>query len=470
MARLTTGPVGGHLIRMAAPLMLGIFAMMAFNVADTWFISQLGTAELAAVSFTFPVVMVISAASIGLGAGTSSVVARAIGQSDWPRVQRLATDALVLAAIAGIVLAVIGYLSVPALFRGLGANDQTLPLVVDYMRVWLYGAPLLLVPMVGMATIRATGDTVIPSAVMIGWAILNFTLDPLLIFGFGPIPGYGLDGAAWASVLARVAFAVTAMVVLLRVDLLTIHVGSWAQLRRSWREILHVGLPAAGTNAIIPIATGVATAMIAGFGQTAVAGFGVASRIESLSLIMFYALSAIIGPFAGQNLGAGKIPRICRALALCNVFSFGAGVGIAVLLILFGRDIALFFNEDPAVVSVAVSYFWIVPLSYGTASMVMVMNATFNGLGRPMPAVMVSMARMVFIFLPLAWLGAHLAGVQGIFVALALANVVCGIGAYVWVRRALADEQRTLDERPYRPTEPGAGSAAPVPAAQSDSI
>ena len=453
---------------MAAPLMLGILAMMGFNVADTWFISQLGTAELAAVSFTFPVVMVVSAASIGLGAGTSSIVARAIGEGNWPRVQRLATDALLLGALVGIALAVLGSFVLEPMFRLLGANDETLPLVTRYMRIWLLGAPLLLAPMVGISTIRATGETLVPSAVMIGWALLNLALDPLLIFGYGPIPGYGLDGAAWASVIARLGFAFAALLVLARVDLLTLSLGGWAKLSASWRDILHVGLPAAGTNAIIPIATAVATAIIAGFGQTAVAGFGVASRVESLSLIMFYALSAIIGPFAGQNLGANRAERILKALALCNAFSIAVGALLAVLLMVAGEAVALLFTSQPEVVAVAVSYFWIVPLSYGTAAMVMIMNATFNGLGRPLPAVMISLARMIVIFLPLAWLGARYFGVQGVFVALGLANAVCGIGAYLWVRRLIKTRCLAGDGPRDDGDERAAGSGSPVPAAPAD--
>ena len=454
---------------MAAPLMLGIFAMMGFNVADTWFISQLGTAELAAVSFTFPVIMVVTAASIGLGAGTSSIVARAIGQNNWPRVQRLATDALVLATLTGFALAALGYLFIEPLFRLLGANDETLPLVERYMRIWLLGTPLLLAPMVGMSTIRATGETLVPSAVMIGWALVNLALDPLLIFGAGPVPGYGLDGAAWASVISRCLFAGVALLVLARVDLLTTQLGSWEKLVSSWREILHVGLPAAGTNAIIPIATAVATAIIAGFGQTAVAGFGVASRVESLSLIMFYALSAIIGPFAGQNLGAGQFDRILRALMLCSIFSIATGAVLAAVLMLAGREIATLFDDQADVVDVAVTYFWIVPVSYGTAAMVMIMNATFNGLGRPLPAVVVSLSRMLFIFLPLAWLGARFAGVAGVFAALALANAICGIGAYVWVRREII-RQGEAAAAAAGISARTSGSAKAIPAARSDSV
>ncbi|MEO0997358.1 MAG: MATE family efflux transporter [Pseudomonadota bacterium] len=459
-AQLTKGPVGRHLVRMALPMMLGIFAMMAFNLTDTWFVAQVGTAELAAISFTFPVVMVLSSVAIGLGAGTSSVLARAIGRGDWARVQRLATDSMILASLAGIILAGIGLVTIEPLFRLLGANEMTLPLIRDYMVWWYIGTPFLIAPMVGMAAIRATGDTRLPSLLMISSAVLNLILDPLLIFGLGPFPRLGLEGAALASLVVRVAFFAAAVTLLhRRMHMLTWHIGSGAELAASWRQILHVGLPAAGTNAIIPLATGVVTAMLAQYGQTTVAGFGVASRVESVVLIVFYALSAVIGPFAGQNLGVGRRDRILSALKLCTVFSLGFGAALALLLALAGRPIALLFDSQAEVVTVAATYLLIVPLSYGTAAMVMIMNAAFNGLGRPLPAVAISAARMLLLYVPLAWIGSEFYGATGIFIALALANVIAGVVAYVWVVRTV----RAIpldDETPAAMTHAGAAPEA----------
>lgn len=448
MARLTEGSVSVHLVRMSLPMIVGIFAMMTFSLVDTWFVAKLGTAELAAISFTFPVIMVISAVSIGLGAGTSSIVARAIGRGNWPRVQRLATDGLVLGGLTGIVLSIVGFLTIDSLFRLLGANEATLPLIRDYMQIWYFGAVFLLIPMIGMSSIRATGDTKLPSLLMIGAAILNLILDPLLIFGIGPFPRLELEGAAIASLIARVVSLFGAIAVMhFKLNMLTRHLQSAKDLISSWKEITHVGLPAAGTNAIIPIATGFATALIATYGQAAVAGFGVATRVEAVVLIMFYALSAVIGPFAGQNLGAGHKDRILEALRLCTIFSLASGVVIAALLAVFGDSIARLFDPQQSVVDVAVTYFYLVPLSYGTAAMVMIMNACFNGLGQPLPAVAVSVARMIGIFLPLAWLGSYLFGLAGIFAALAAANALCGVGAYIWVRSTII--RRPMEANSY---------------------
>ena len=176
--RLTSGSIPGHLLAMAVPMLGGIFAMMAFNAVDTFFVGQIGARELAAMSFTFPVVMVVTAAAIGMSAGTSPVIARAVGAGDTERTRRLCTDALLLALIVSISLAVVGLFIINPVFRLLGAPEDMLPLIGRYMTLWFLSAPLYVVPMVGMGAIRATGDTRVPMYIMIGAAVVNGIVAP----------------------------------------------------------------------------------------------------------------------------------------------------------------------------------------------------------------------------------------------------------------------------------------------------
>ena len=273
---------------------------------------------------------------------------------------------------------------------------------------------------------------------MVAASVVNVILDPILIFGFGPVPAMGLNGAALAALLSRfVIFVGTVYLMKYRLDMLTFNRPDKKELLSSWRDILHVGIPAAGTNAIIPVATGVITAMLARYGPEAVAGFGVASRVESLMLVIFYALSAIIGPFVGQNMSANRPDRIFRALRLCSLFCLGSGLVIAILLALTGGWVSRLFSENPAVTDVSALFLVVVPISYGAYGMVMVMNASFNGMGKPMPAVHISVGRMMVIYVPLAIVADRLFGVVGIFAAYMLANIITGMLAYVWARASV---------------------------------
>jgi putative MATE family efflux protein len=433
--KLTQGPVGKHLVDMTVPVLLGIATMMGQGLIDTWFIGQVGDAELAAFGFGFPILMIVTSVAIGLGAGTSSVVARAIGADDHQRARRLSTDSLLLSFLVTAIISAIGIVTIGPLFRLLGAPGELMPLIRGFMVILYMGVPFIVVGMVGMASMRATGDTRLPSMLMILAAVLNVILDPILIFGVGPVPAMGLNGAAMAALLARASiFIGTLYLMRHRLDMVSFNKPDPAELRQSWRDILHVGIPAAGTNIIVPVGAAVVTAMIARFGPDAVAGFGVASRIESMMLVMYYALSAIIGPFVGQNFSAGKEERILRALWLCTAFSIGSGLVIAGLLASMSGWLPGLFSDSESVRRVTSMFLWIVPVSYGTYGMVMVMNASFNGLGYPMPGVVISVCRIAVLYIPIALIAMRFFDIAGIFAAYAIANIVSGLGAYAWAR------------------------------------
>jgi putative MATE family efflux protein len=437
-ARLTEGPVGKHLVVMTVPVLLGIITMMGQALIDAWFLGRVGDRALAAHAFSFPILMIVTSVAIGLGAGTSSVVARAIGSNDHRRARRLTTDSLLLSFLITAGVSAIGVATIDPLFRLLGAPDDMIPLIRGFMTILYAGVPFVVVGMVGMASMRATGDTRLPSKLMIIGSILNVALDPILIFGVGPIPAYGLNGAAIAALMARGAIFIGALILLRgRLRMISFKLPHVDELRKSWRDILHVGIPAAGTNVIVPVGAAIVTAMIARYGPDAVAGFGVASRIESMTLVVYYAMSAVIGPFVGQNLSSGKEARILEALRLCAWFCIGSGLLMAGALALSSEFLPGLFSGNPAVIEVASVYLLIAPFSYGAYGMVMVMNASFNGLGHPMPAVGISLGRILALYLPLAIVGMHLMGAVGIFGAYAIANVVSGIIAYEWAKRTV---------------------------------
>lgn len=436
---LVEGDIRRQLIGMAVPMTWGVFASMAFNLADTYFVGQLGTRELAAMSFTFPVIMVLVSLSIGLSAGTSSVVARAVGEGNTAKVRRLTSDSLLLSALLSLALSAVGGLTIDPVFRLLGAAEEVLPLIHTYMLIFYGGLIFLVLSMVGFACTRATGDARTPSLLMMVGAAINVLLDPLFIFGLAGVPRFGLVGAGIAGTIAR-GFLCAAMVAIVwrRDRMLSFAPPSAAEALGSWRRILHVGLPAAGTNMVIPLSAGVITALIAAFGAEAVAGFGVATRIESVALVFFFGLSGVMNPFVGQNAGARRFDRIHEAMRQCAHFCLAFGAFLALALGLLAPWVVAPFNRDPQVVAVATTYLRLAPLAYGAAGIVMVVNASFNGLGRPMPAVLISVLRVIVVYLPLAFAGSRLFGVGGIFAAAALSNATVGAFAYRLHQRTVA--------------------------------
>ena len=431
--RLTEGNIASTLIKLTIPMVWGVFSIIAFNLVDTYFVGQLGTEPLAAMSFTFPVVMTLGSLSMGLGVGASSVISRAIGEGDHQRVQKFTTNSLTLAITAVVIFVIFGLLTIDPLFTALGASADVLPLVRDYMQIWYIGMVFLVVPMVGNNAIRASGNTITPSLIMMFSAALNIVLDPLLILGIGGFPRLELQGAAIATVIARATTLVAALFVLhFKERMLYLKIPSAQDTLWCWKDILYVGLPAAGSNMINPISIGVVTSLLAGFGVEAVAAFGVASRIESLAMIAMIALSASMAPFVGQNWGAKKYARVGKALQLSFLFCLIWGLIGAAILAVSAPTLVNFFNQNPDVVRIASQYLWIVPISYAGAGIILVSNSAFNALGKPIPSVVMTLVRMFVLYIPLAYFSGQLYGVNGIFAAACISNLIVGIGAYLW--------------------------------------
>jgi putative MATE family efflux protein len=419
-------------------MLFGIFSLVAFNLIDTFYIGQLGTNELAAISFTFPVVMIIGSLAQGLGVGASAVISRAIGEGDRDRVQRLSTDSLLLALLIVAAFSAGGLLTIEPVFRSLGATSEVLPLIEEYMSLWYIGTIFVVIPQVGNATIRATGDTRTPAIIMLVAAGINLTLDPLLIFGLWIFPEMGITGAALATVIGRATTMLVSLWVLAyRERMLTLVRPRIREVLDSWRQVLYIGLPAAGTAMLTPVSVGIITSMVAAYGPEAVAGLGVSSRVEMLGVGVIMALASTLTPFVGQNWGAGRMDRVRLSVSYAQRFAMLWGALLFVVLAAFGRSIGLLFNRDPVVVATAASYLWMVPLSYGFLGVLMLGDAALNALNRPLQSTTLTVLRLFGLYVPLALAGSALFGLEGIFGAAALANGMAGVAAYLWLRRIM---------------------------------
>lgn len=433
-AELLTGPIGPSIARLAIPMALGIVFIIAIDLCDTYFVGLLGTAELAAMSFTFPVISLAVSTVMGISIGATSALSREIGAGDEQAVRRLATHAMLLAVLIVLLVSGVGLLTQDYVFTALGATPELLPLLDAFMTIWYLGAVFLVVPMIGMGAIRATGDGSTPMYIMMAAAIVNVILAPLMIFGWGPVEGMGLRGAAIATVIARSITLVLSLVVLRRKDLLDLHVPSFAELMRSWTRILSVGLPAAVTNALAPVATAVMTWLVARHGTEAVAAYGVGSRLEGLLLIVPMALGAALTPFIGQNWGAHQEDRVARGIVVSRNFAVAWGLGAWAVLALGGHGLADVFTDDPRVAEIVHTYLWIVPISYAANGLVSVASAAFNAVDKAVRSTMLSALRSLGLAIPLAALGSAVFGLPGVFMGITAAAVLTAGLAYVWIR------------------------------------
>ena len=434
--KLTEGPVSRRLIGLAVPMLGGTFAMTAFNLADTYFVSRLGTRPLAAMGFTFPVVMFVACIGRGLGMGTTSVVSRIIGAGDHEQAKRVTTHSFILAAIVVGALSVVGICTIDPVFRMLGATDDVLPMIRQFMVIWYAGVVFMVLPMMANDVLRAAGDTVSPSLIMVVGSVLNAVLDPIMIFGLLGCARMELRGAALATVLTRALTLVGALwIVHARHRLIHVCIPSRAAMWASWRRVLHIGIPAAGTNLLMPISAAIITRLVAGFGEPAVAACGAGARIEMFAFMIPMALGVSQVPFIGQNWGAGRLDRVNQCRLYSNWFAFVWGIGAAAAFVLASGRLAACFSDDERVVRVLAQYLSIVPIGYGMMEVHRYVGFSFNAVGQPMNATAVNVVRVVILLVPCSYLGAYWLGLPGVFWGRVAADVGSASVALLWARR-----------------------------------
>jgi putative MATE family efflux protein len=466
-ARLTEGPVSKAIFSLMLPMMLGMLAIVVNNVAGAFFVARVSTEQLAAISFTFPVSFIVGAIAMALGTGTSSVVSRLFGSGNRDEVKRITAHAMLLGVICGVVVLIIGLNTIDPLFRLLGADENVLPFIHRYMQIYYWGGIFLVVPMIANSVLRASGDAKRPAMIMTTAAVLNVIIDPILIFGLFGFPRMEIEGAALGGVLANaLTMCASGWFVVHREKLVDFAHLALDQLTDSWRRILHVGLPSLTSSLVAPVTTAFITSQIATYGPEAVAGFGMASRLEGLTLLAMMSLSAAMTPFVGQNFGAKRLDRVRDGVNFAYRFSLMYGVGVAIFMQLFGGLITGLFGLEGEAKDTALLHMHIVPLSYLALGCGMTVNGALNALGRPMAAMWVSMSRTIAVYAPLAWVLSQFFGIIGIFIAAASANFISGgIGA-LWFRFALRDVTAKQPPNPPAAASPDAKVAAPDAAGQ----
>jgi putative MATE family efflux protein len=451
----TQGSIKRHVIKLSSVMILGFLAMTLGSLIEIFYLGMVGRLELAAIAFSFPMVMALNAMTRGIGVGAASLIARAMGEGDREHAALLVSHCYLLIIAFTISLSLLGQLGAEHFFHLLGARDEVLLLASAYSHVWLLGFPFMGLAMASNGLIRAFGNATYPGYVTSLGPLVQVIAGPFLIFGWFGLPAMGLQGAAWIFVLSSFCQMLMAIYwYYVKERLLRVTMTSFVD---STRRILQVGIPAAATNLIQPVSAGVVTWLLAGYGVSVVAGFGVASRIESVVGMVVIGIATSVVPLVGQNWGAMQFDRVKEVMNTCYQGCLAWGLIAAVIMWVGAPYFVNVINADPTLVASAVSFLYIVPISIGFMGMMTVATHSFNALRRPGPALMLSLARLLVFYIPMALAGSYLFGYIGVFAATAAANVLVGMLAWAWNRRVLAHEQMLLVARHAAGGEQGLG-------------
>jgi putative MATE family efflux protein len=434
--RLLEGPILPTLARLAAPNVLLVLVQTLVSIVETWLVGRLGTVSLAALALVFPFVILMQMMSAGaMGGGVSSAVARALGAGDLARAEALIVHAAVvaLAMAAGFTLTFL--FGGPAIFRALGADDEVLPEAVRYANVLFGGAFTIWLANMLASVVRGSGNMMLPSFMLIGAAAIQIPLAACLMLGLDPFPRLGLAGAGVAQV---VAFGAGACVV--AAYLLSGRGGlrmKATQLRPSlFNDILRVGAIACVSSLQSALTVTVISAFVAGYGTAALAGYGIGTRLEFMQVPLIFAIGATLVAMVGANIGAGNWERARRIAWTGGLAAAGVTTAIGVLTALFPALWVGLFTSDPAVHATGAGYLRIVGPFYGFLGLGFALYFASQGMARVLGPVLAGTARLLVVvlggFLVVALTDA---GVTGLFIVIAAAMVVFGLGAAIAVAR-----------------------------------
>ncbi|MDD3153349.1 MAG: MATE family efflux transporter [Victivallaceae bacterium] len=432
-----SGSIAGTMLKTGIAMLPGTLAMSGYNLADTYFVSRLGRDPLAAMGFTFPVVMLLGCVFHGVSGGVMTIAAQSLGGGRTEKARTLTTSGVLLLILVSLTVGVLGMVFCQPVMKLLGASERTLPLASEYMNIWFFGCVTSALTMTGNNLLMAVGDSRTASLMMVLGLIVNVILDPLLIFGWGPVPAMGMRGAALATVLAQFLAAGATLEVLRRKHkLIRYEIPPWRQMRSAWYLIVLFGVPMSLGHLMMPMGAAVMTWITSSFGDAAVAASAAAGRLEMVAFVFPMALGISLMPMVAQNYGAKQYERIrqCRKFSMRFAFLFlGA---MAILFYLFRMPLTgIFSRDDEEVRRIMVMILTITPWCFGMIEIHRYSTFFYTGCGHPVAAAWLNVMRMIGLLVPFSLLALYLRSLEGLFFARLAADSLAGAIGFLLTRR-----------------------------------
>jgi putative MATE family efflux protein len=434
---MTTGSVRKKLLLLAWPVMLSHLLQTFYNLADAFWLGKLGRQALTAPTITMHVVFIGFALAMGLGAAGTTLVSQYKGAGREDRAAGVAGQLLTMLTGLGLILGLAGFLLTPVLLRLLQTPADAWQMTYEYMR-WIWaGIPLLFAFTVYQGVSTGLGDTVGPMQVNLVAVVLNMILDPVLIFGLGPVPPMGVAGAAVATVFCRgVASAVGVERLRRGRNGLRIRFIDMKPDLRTMGKIAKVGLPLGmgqmGTSMGFTVMIGIVNS----FGSAVTAAFGVGNRIIHMAMVPAMGLSQANATAVGQNLGAGNVRRAEDSVSKALMIIGAILLPLTAAMFLFGGDISKAFVDDQSVIDLGRTMFRITTPSVFVFGFLLVILGSFQGSGHTMPVMVLNMSRLWGLRIPGAYVLAYLVGMgtAGIWWAMFMSNTVTAVAGWLWFK------------------------------------
>jgi putative MATE family efflux protein len=411
-----------------------------FNLVDGIFVARLSESAMAAVTFVFPIMFLTFGMAMMIGVGATSLMARRLGSGRMDEAEAAANHAFAMALAFGVAVTAFGFLCQKPLYALIGAEPEVLELSLSYSSWVFAGMIFVFLGQAAISVLRAEGEMVIPMKVMIGAVALNCILDPILIFGLGPVPRLGVAGAAIATSFSQAAGAVVFIAIVLRGgSTIRVHLRRFVFDLRVVREIVWVGLPASANHIIMSTSQMCLIGILAAFGAGAVPAYGIVGRLTGIAIMPCLGIGTAVLTMVGQNVGAREYDRAAHTAWTAAWMAMVAMEALGVLFFLTPRLwMAIFLGretpENADVMAHGVAFLRTTSLTFMFIGLSIVVSSAFQGAGKGLPALVLTLLRLVVIAVPLAVVLSRFMGVQGVWTAIAASSVVASIAAAAWFK------------------------------------
>jgi putative MATE family efflux protein len=432
---LTNGSIARPLFHLSVPIVIMNLLQTTYNLVDTFWLGQYDTAALAATSFTFPMVLLYISVGFGISAAGSILVAQHLGAGNRSQASRAASQTVTLSVIGAVALGTLGYLFVDDVLAIIGPTPQVHKLATIYMQTISLGLVFLFGFVSFMALMRGAGDTVTPMLVVAGSVGVNIVLDPVLIFGWGPFPEWGIQGAAIATVVTRaLAFGVGLWIMFNGQRGIQISVSQLRPTRDCIATQLRLAIPASVEGVSRTVSLNLLLVIVGIFSTPVVAGYGIGMRVLSVVYLPAIAVARGIETMTGQNIGAVQPERAEAATHFAARFVFVVLAFVGIVSLLWAEAIVGVFTTDAEVTSNGAVFLRYIAPTFGFIGLMRVFAGSLRGAGETLTAALIVLTIYGLIRLPIAQFGATTVGPSGVWLSIAATNVVGAVLAYGWYR------------------------------------
>lgn len=433
---LLEGPIVASLLRIAIPVVFANILQSGYQLTDAFWVGRLGGNAVAAVAVSFPLTFLLIAIGAGLAIAGSTLVAQYVGAGDLRMVNHVAAQTLLLVAVTSIVLGGIGYVLAPGVLHLMGVAPEVFDGALQFMRVSFVGLVFVFGFVMIQALLRGVGEVTSPMLIVLGTVILNFLLDPLFIFGWGPFPAAGVAGAAVATLSTQTLAAFIGLALLGSGKFgIHVHVKDFRPDPAFMKRAFLLGFPASIEQSTRALGMTVMTFLIASFGTVTVAAYGMGINVLSFVIIPAMGLSMATSTLVGQNIGAGQIERADAIARLSAIVSFVSLSAMGALVFVGATPlIAFFVPADAPVIAAGATFLRVVAPSFGFMGVQLALTGVFRAAGNMVVAMTLALVSQWVLQFPLAYiLSVHTSlGPRGLWWAFPVSNVIVAVVAVAW--------------------------------------